>query len=133
MMDLYPLGEKHSASIKSKSGKSLDEINIEGIMNGDVTSEDIKISKEVLILQAEVARADGKIQMAKNFIRSAELIEVPDDKVLEIYNMLRPHRSTQQELEDLAKLLINDYDATMCSDLVLETLKVYKKRDLLKR
>jgi len=132
-MDLYPLGEKYSASIKSKSGKSLDEINIEAIMNGQVTSEDIKISREVLILQAEVARADGKIQMAKNFIRSAELIEIPDDKVLEMYNMLRPNRSTESDLENLAALLLNEYNAEMCSDLVLETLKVYKKRDLLKR
>ena len=131
-MDLYPLKEKHPEFIKSRSGKTLDEINMKGIMDGSINSEDIKISREVLILQAEVARQDGKLQLAKNFIRSAELIDIPDDRILEMYNQLRPHRSTEEELNALIKELKSDYDASMCADLVKETLDVYKKRDLLK-
>lgn len=131
-MDLYPLKEKHPEFIKSRSGKKLDDINMEGIMNGSITAEDIKISKEVLILQAEVARQDGKIQLAKNFIRSAELIEIPDDRILDMYNSLRPYRSTEEELKLLIEELKKDYDANMCAALVEETLSVYKKRDLLK-
>ena len=34
--------------------------------------------------------------------RQAELIAVPDDRLLEIYNALRPYRSTKQELLDIA-------------------------------
>lgn len=131
-MELYPLKEKHPEFIKSRSGKKLDEINIESIINGSVTAEDIKISKEVLILQAEVARQDGKMQLAKNFIRSAELIDIPDDRILEMYNSLRPYRSTENELKQLSNELRDKYEASMCSDLVEETLAVYKKRDLLK-
>lgn len=131
-MDLYPLKEKHPEFIKSQSGKTLNEINMDGIMDGSIDAEDIKISREVLILQAEVARQDGKLQLAKNFIRSAELIEIPDDRILDMYNQLRPHRSTEEELKALIKELKNDYNATMCADLVQETLDVYKKRDLLK-
>lgn len=131
-MDLYPLKDKHPEFIKSQSGKKLDEINMASILNGSITSEDIKISKEVLILQAEVARKDGKIQLAKNFIRSSELIDIPDDRILEMYNALRPNRSTEDELLSLVNELGNKYKATMCAELVTETLNVYKKRDLLK-
>ncbi|MFP4697834.1 MAG: diol dehydratase small subunit [Eubacteriales bacterium] len=131
-MELYPLKEKQSHIIKSKSGKKLDDINIKAIMADEINADDIKISKEVLILQAEVARQAGKIQLAKNFIRSAELIEIPDDEILQMYNMLRPYRSTEAELKDLSDKLRNTYKASMCADFVLETLRVYIKRDLLK-
>jgi propanediol dehydratase small subunit len=131
-MDLYPLKEKHPEFIKSRSGKKLDQINMNGIMDGSITAEDIKISKEVLILQAEVARQDGKIQLARNFIRSAELIDIPDDRILEMYNALRPNRSTEEEFNQLIGELRNEYEANMCADLVAETLAVYKKRDLLR-
>jgi propanediol dehydratase small subunit len=131
-MDLYPLKEKHPNIIKSKSHKSLNEITLEAIVSGEVTSEDIKISKEVLVLQAEVARQEGKIQLAQNFIRSAELINIPDSRILEIYNMLRPYRSTEEELKALSMELKNQYDAQVCADFIEETLHVYKKRDLLK-
>jgi propanediol dehydratase small subunit len=132
-MDLYPLKEKHPNIIKSKSGKGLNEITLEAIVSGEVTAEDIKISKEVLVLQAEVARQEGKIQLAQNFIRSAELIEIPDDRILEMYNMLRPYRSTEDELKELSAQLRNEYDAQVCADFIEETLYVYKKRDLLKQ
>ena len=123
-MDLYPLGEKHRSFIKSQSGISLKDIHMDSVMNGSVTSEDIKISKEVLILQAEVARADGKDQLAKNFIRSAELIDIPDDRILEMYNMLRPYRSTEEDMDGLANELATVYKANMCASLVRETKEV---------
>lgn len=131
-MDLYPLSEKHSEILRSHSGKKLSEINMEQIINGRITSEDIRISRESLILQAEVARQAGKHQLAMNFIRSAELIEVPDDEILKMYNMLRPFRSSESELNDLILELENKYQADLCASLVRETLEVYKKRDILK-
>ena len=108
-MDLYPLSEKHSEILRSHSGKKLSEINMEQVIVGSVTAEDIRISRESLILQAEVARQAGKSQLAMNFIRSAELIEVPDDEILKMYNMLRPFRSTEKELSDLITELETKY------------------------
>ncbi len=98
-MELYPLKQNHPDFIKSHSGKTLDDISIHKVVDGSVTADDIRISKEALILQAEVARRDGKVQLAKNFVRASELIEVPDDRVLEMYNMLRPYRSTKTSLK----------------------------------
>ena len=36
--------------------------------------------------------------MAKSFIKSAEMIEIPDERILEIYNILRPNRSSKAAL-----------------------------------
>lgn len=130
-MDLYPLQEKHADVIKSKSGKKLDEFTIEHVLSDKISSEDIKISKEVLFLQAEVARQQGKIQMAKNFIRAAELVDVPDDEILRIYNLMRPYRATEMDFLETAQKLKFKYNAPICSDFIMETLEIYQKRDLL--
>lgn len=131
-MDLYPLKEKHPHVIKSMTGKHLADFTLEAVVAGDIQADDIRISKEVLILQAEVARQQGKIQLAENFIRASELIAVPDDEILDMYNMLRPYRGTQSDFETLSKKLRQVYQAHVCAELVDETLNVYKKRDLLK-
>lgn len=130
-MKLYPLNETYPDYIKSYSGKSPDEITIEAIKKGQVTEKDIRISREALLLQAEVARREGRMQMAKSFIRSAEMIEIPDDRILEIYNMLRPNRSSKATLQELIRDLKTSYQAEMCAELVEETLEVYEKRGLL--
>ena len=51
----YPIGEKKPELIKSASGKNLDELTLEGVVNGDLTSKDFRITKETLELQAQVA------------------------------------------------------------------------------
>ena len=131
-MDLYPLIEKHPQAIRSKTGKKLEEVTIDNIMNGSINIEDVSIAKETLI-QAEVARQAGRIQLAQNFIRASELIGIPDDEILEIYNMLRPYRSTEQELNKIINKLEKEYNATVCASFIRDTLEVYKKRDILKR
>lgn len=131
-LDLYPLIEKHPEVIRSKTGKKLEDITIDNIMGGGIGIDDVSISKETLILQAEVARQAGRIQLAENFIRAAELISIPDDEILAMYNKLRPYRSTEEELNQLIEKLEIQYDAKVCANFVRGTLEVYKKRDILK-
>jgi propanediol dehydratase small subunit len=129
----YPLSQNmHPKNIKSKTGKSLKDINIENIMSGSVTSEDIKISKETLMLQGEIAEQAGRPQLKQNFVRAAELINIPDKQLLEIYDKLRPYRSTKEELLSLARELIIKYNAAACSKLVLEAVEVYERRGILR-
>lgn len=132
-MDLYPLIEKHPEGIRSKTGKKLEEVTLENIMNGSIGIEDVSISKETLMLQAEIAKEAGRAQLAQNFIRASELIEIPDDEILKIYNMLRPYRSTEDELNQIINKLEKDYNAVVCAEFIRDTLRVYKKRDILKR
>ncbi|WP_186430576.1 diol dehydratase small subunit [Clostridium sp. BSD9I1] len=128
----YPLGQKRKDLIKTKTGKSLEGITIEEVLNGSVTPEDIKITPEVLLYQAEIAESVGRNQFATNLRRAAELTSVPDARVLEIYNALRPYRSTKQELLDIVDELENKYNAKMNARLVREAAEIYEKRGRLK-
>ncbi|MGL4737037.1 MAG: diol dehydratase small subunit [Cellulosilyticaceae bacterium] len=130
-MDLYPLIEKRPELIRSKTGKRLDEITMDRVVEGQVGIEDLSISKDTLILQASVALEHGKKQQAENFVRASELIAVPDDKILEIYNLLRPYRATETQLRAISRELKEVYEAPICAAFVEETLAVYKKRDIL--
>lgn len=131
-MDLYPLIDKHPEIIRSKTGKTLDDVNLQNIINGNLKIEDISISRGTLMMQAQVALEAGREQLARNFVRAAELIEIPDDEILRMYDALRPNRSTEEELKILIEELESKYNAPMCAEHVRETLEVYKKRDMLK-
>lgn len=130
-MDLYPLIEKKPELIRSKTGKKLEDITMDNVIKGDIGIEDLSISKDTLILQAKVALDEGKNQQAENFVRASELIAVPDDKILEIYNALRPYRSTEKRLKEISEELKYIYQAPICAAFVEETLEVYKKRNIL--
>lgn len=129
---IYPLSQS-DLEIKSKSGKRLEEITIDEVINGNVTGEDIKISKETLLLQGKIAEQSGREQLGKNLKRASELVSIPDDELLKIYNMLRPYRSTELELLKKANELKEKYNAMKCSELIMDALKVYKRRGILKK
>ncbi len=127
----YPLGEYEKDSIKSKTGKKLTDITLDEVMKGHISSDDIKISKETLKAQGQVARECGNDPMEKNFERAAELVDVPDEVILKMYDKLRPNRSTKLELVMMAQELIEKYNAKNCARLVMEAVEVYEKRGVL--
>ena len=129
----YPIGEKKPELIKSASGKSLDELTLEGVVNGDLTSKDFRITKETLELQAQVAESAGRGFFAVNLRRAGELIPVPDARLLEIYNSLRTNRATKAELYAIADELINQYGAEVSGAFVKEAADIYEKRNRLKK
>lgn len=128
----FPLSQKRNDLIKTKNGRNLNDITIENVLNGTIGPEDIKITAEVLLYQAQIAEDLGRIQFSQNLKRAAELTVVPDERVLEIYNSLRPYRSTKQELLAIADELDNKYNAKMNASLVREACEVYEKRNRLK-
>lgn len=129
----YPLATKRPEWVKTPTGRSLNEITLKSILDGDITSKDVRIAPETLELQAQVAEAAGRAPLAQNFRRASELIAVPDDRILEIYNAMRPNRSTKQELLDIADELENKYDAKINADFVREAAEVYEKRNRLRQ
>ncbi len=100
-------------------------------MKNHIGPDDIKISKETLRAQGQVAKEAGNDSMEKNFERAAELVDVPDEVILQMYDKLRPNRSTKLELVLLAKELLETYQAKNCAKLVLEAAEVYEKRGIL--
>ena len=127
----YPLGELEKEQIRSKTGKKLTEITLDEVMKGHISSDDIKISKEMLKAQGQVAKESDNYPMEKNFERAAELVDVPDDVILKMYDKLRPNRSTKLELVQIAQELIEKYNAKNCARLVMEAAEVYEKRGIL--
>ena len=69
--------------------------------------------------------------MAENLLRAAEMTKIPDGVLLEIYNKLRPNRSTAAELEKIADDLAETYGAPRCAALVRDALRIYEKRGIL--
>ena len=130
-MSGYPLGQYESDSITSRTGKKLSEITLEEVKKGNVQADDIKISKEMLRRQGQVAAENDNPAMAGNFERAAELVDVPDDVILKMYNKLRPNRSTKTELLEMAKELLEKYHAPHCAKLVLEAAETYERRGIL--
>lgn len=130
--DDYPIAQKHPDWIVVGDNKKFEDITLENILNGSITSEDLRIKPEILIKQGEIAKNVGREAIQYNFSRAAELTKVPDNRVLEIYNALRPYRSSKQELLDIAKELDQVYGARICADFVREAAEHYERRQKLK-
>ena len=64
--------------------------------------------------------------------RASELTAVPDERILEIYNALRPGASTKGQLLEIADEL-EGYDAPSSAALVREAADVYERRNCLAR
>lgn len=129
----YPLAEHRPDLVISQSGKKFDEITYEDVVSGKLGPNDFRISKETLEMQAQVAEAAGRVALAGNLRRAAELTAVPDERLLQIYNALRPYRSSKQELLDIANELQNQFGAKVAADWVREAADVYEQRGRLRR
>lgn len=129
----YPLVSKRPELVRTPTGKKLDELTLAALREGKVKPEDMRIAPETLELQAQVAEAAGRAPFARNLRRAAELIAVPDERVLEIYNAMRPNRSTKAELLAIADELQSKYNASINSAFVREAAEVYEARGVLRK
>lgn len=128
----YPLATKIPGNIKTPTGKKLEDITLESVMSEEIKPEDIRISKETLEMQAQIAEEMDRYAIARNFRRAGELISVPDERILEIYNALRPFRSTKEELLEIADELEKKYNAKVNAEFIREAAQVYETRKKLR-
>ena len=119
----YPLAEKASGRLKTPSGLAFHDITLEAVLAGEVEMRDLRVTSEALELQAQVADEAGRPQLAENLRRAAELVDVPEDRILEVYKALRPGRGSRQALFDLADDLENRWQARRCAALVREAAR----------
>lgn len=129
----YPLGTKRPDLVRSASGLRLEDITLDKVVSGQISFDDVKIHPETLEYQAQIAENIGRPHLAANLRRAAEMTKIPDNRVLEIYNSLRPYRCTKPELLDIANELETKYNAKICAALVREAANVYEKRGRLKK
>ena len=131
---IYPVEQKRPDLITTKSGAPFASITVENIKNGRVDQSDITITVEGLKQQAEIARLAGRKQLAKNFERASELVNVPNAKMIEIYELLRPGRTkSATELHELADELRSTYGAEQIAGFIDEAATVYEKRGLYRK
>lgn len=129
----YPLGKKKPEVIKTPAGNTLNEITLQKVTEGQIKSADVRITPETLNLQAQIAEQVNRPQFAQNLKRAAELTAIPDERVLEIYNALRPYRSTKAELMAIAGELESRYNAKINAAMVRQAAEVYEKRNRLRK
>ena len=113
------------------SGRDAGELTLDRLARDELEQDDVRIDPATLDAQAKVAERHGNPQLAANFRRAAELALVSEDEVLQLYEALRPHRSTADELDALATRL-DAVPAPLCAELVREAAQVYARRDLLR-
>lgn len=125
----YPLGTRRPELVTTPSGLGLDELTLAAARDGTLDATDVRATPATLTLQAEVARAAGRTQLAEALDRASELASVPDEELLEIYTALRPGRSTAAELESRASRL-DELGAPRTAAFVREAAAVYVERGL---
>lgn len=125
----YPLGTRRPDLVTTPSGRPLDDVTLAAAREGRLAADDTRATDETLRLQAEVARAAGRSQLADGLERAAELTRVPDDELLAVYTALRPGRSSGEELEAWAARL-EELGAPLNAAFVREAAAVYTARGL---
>lgn len=112
------------------SGRDATELTPDRLARDELGADDVRIHPDTLEHQAQIAESHANPQLAANFRRAAELALLPEDQVMALYEALRPHRSTADELAAVAARL-DDRKAPLCAALVREAAAVYERRHLL--
>jgi propanediol dehydratase small subunit len=110
---------------------SSDRFTVQAAVDGKLQLSDLRMDPATLAHQAVVADDGGNPQLAENFLRAAELASLDGDVVMSLYEALRPHRSTAEELETLQASL-QARGASRCAELVRQAAAVYARRGLLR-
>lgn len=128
----FPLAEKRPELVKSAKGLGLNDITLEKVVAGELSFDDVKIRPETLEYQAQIAESAGRPRIAANLRRAAEMTHIPDERLLQMYDSLRPYRCTKDELLAIAEELESQYQAKICATFVREAAQVYEQRGRLK-
>ncbi len=126
----YPLYENHYEDIRTATGKGLSEFRLEAILDGKIKAEDCRISPEILERHAQIEESVGNFQIAAELRRSAEMTRIPDNRIMEIYNSLRPRMSDKDKLKEIVEELKLKYHAPQCAAFIEDAIYVYEKRNM---
>ena len=118
-----------AATGKAWSGRPASELSVDGVVDGELGPDDIRISAETLRHQADVALAHANPQLAANFERAAELTAFDESDILALYELLRPGRATGDQLRAKADEL-EAREAPICAAFVREAAAVYERTGL---
>ena len=128
----YPLGQHHRDEIAGKSGRTLATVRLDDVSAGQIAPDDVTINAETLTLQAGFARDAGYAEVAENLTRAAEMTRIPNTEILEIYEALRPGRSTYYQLLSLSQRVASEFMAEHTAAYIREAAEAYRDTGLLR-
>ena len=131
---IYPVGEKHPERVRTRNGHPLRDLTLDNLLAGQVAASDFGITAEGLRIQATIAEQAGRPNLAQNLRRGAELVEIPDHVLLDVYELLRPGRAQSADgLRAAADQLRDTYGAKETASLLEEAALVYERRGVFQR
>ena len=128
----YPLGQNHRDTVTTHSGRPLEDLNLTNVLAGEIDANDVSVDARTLEMQAQFARDAGYEEVAANLARAAEMTRIPNDEILELYEALRPGRSTYYQLLSLSQQIASRFGAEHTSAYIREAADVYRDTGLLK-
>ena len=126
----YPLGTRRPDLVSTPGGVPLGDVTLDALRAGRFDGAEIRATPATLRLQSEIALSAGRLPLAANLERAAELAAVPDELLLAVYTALRPRRATAVELESWA-VRLETHGAVETAAFVREAAAVYAERGLL--
>lgn len=131
---IYPVGEKQPNRVRTRNGHPFRDLTLDNLLAGRMAASDFGITAEVLGIQAAIAKQAGRPNLAQNLRRGAELVEIPDKVLLDVYELLRPGRAqSADDLRAAAKELRDTYGAKEMAALLEEAALVYERRGIFQR
>ena len=131
---IYPVGEKQPDRVQTRNGHPLRDLTLDNLLAGHVAASDFGITAAGLRLQATIAERAGRPNLAQNLRRGAELVEIPDKVLLDVYELLRPGRAqSADDLRAAAGQLRDTYGAEETASLLEEAALVYERRGIFQR
>lgn len=130
----YPTAETRPERVLGRRGKPLDSLTMDAVLEGDVDMEDLRITPQALLQQARIARSVGRVALAGNLERAAEMTDIPKAEVMQVYELLRPGRAhSKQELLKTAQHLRSRHKAALLAHFVEEAAEFYDRRGLFRK
>ena len=130
----YPIAETRPDNVIGSRGKPLSGLTLEAVIKGDVDMEDLRITSQALLHQAQISRSVGRAALAGNLERAAEMTRLPQEEVMSIYELLRPGRAaSKDELMNAASRIREEHDAQQLADFIEEAARFYELRGLFRK
>ena len=130
----YPTAETRPEHVVGNRGRPLPALTLDAVVSGNVEMEDLRITPQALLQQAQIASSVGRSALAGNLERAAEMTRIPQDEVMAIYELLRPGRAASKaSLLEAAQRIRREWNAQNLADFVEEAAHFYEKRGLFRK
>jgi propanediol dehydratase small subunit len=128
----YPIGTERRDLVETPSGLTLDDLTLENLREKRLPHDDLRATAETLRRQAAIADAAGRRALGANLERAAELTNVPNDVILELYSDLRPGRCNGTDLEGWAERLEKEFEAPRVAAFVRQAREAYEAKGIVR-